>query len=166
MPQETIITPVNTILAGGVPEIREYEVGANATAAKMLPGRFVIFDTVETAVKEAGAKAHGVIGVIMEKPDGALTDAYAVGDHVRVITGPAVGDVYVLVTELQSGGAVNPGTAIVTAADGKVAIAAVAALGSQGDIVGEGVKVTADPVAADANIVIKMRKVPEGQAIA
>ena len=75
-----IVYPNNTVIVedNGL-VIEEFEVGANATPAKMLPGNWVIYDTVAGDIKEAGAKAHGVIGLLMEKPDGALTDAYAVG---------------------------------------------------------------------------------------
>jgi hypothetical protein len=163
MPQFIATLPTNTVVAGGKPVIKEYVVGANATPAKMVAGRIVIFDTVEYAVKEAGAAAHGVIGVLMEKPDEALDAAYAVGDVCRVITGGE--DVIVRVLEVQNGGAINPGTSITTAADGKVAIAAVAAVGSQGDIIGEGVKIYADPASADTAIVMKLKIIPELKAI-
>ncbi len=80
-PNNTIIVEDNGLI------IEEFEVGANATPAKMLPGNWVIYDTLAGDIKEAGAKAHGVIGLLIEKPDGALTDTYAVGDQARVITG-------------------------------------------------------------------------------
>ena len=41
----------------------------------MLPGTAVILDTVAGDVKEAGAKATGVIGWLIEAPDGAITTA-------------------------------------------------------------------------------------------
>ena len=56
MPQG-IVKPSNQIVAAGDPLTVEMEVGANATPAKMLPGRVVIFDAADQTVKEAGAKA-------------------------------------------------------------------------------------------------------------
>ena len=65
------------------------KVGANATAAKMLPGIFVIKDTNDRSVKESGA-AGKVIGVLgyAESPEAyrpaTRSTAYAVGDTVAV----------------------------------------------------------------------------------
>ena len=64
-PNNTVIVEDNGLI------IEEFEVGANATPAKMLPGNWVIYDTLAGDIKEAGAKAHGVIGLLIEKPNGA-----------------------------------------------------------------------------------------------
>ena len=147
---QDIVAPVNTVIAedNGL-IIEEFEVGANATAAKMLPGNWVIFDATQGDVKEAGAAATGVIGLLMEKPNGALTDTYAVGDVCRVITG---GNGKVLVRRAANAGAINPGDSLVTAADGQTGKHAVGAMGTQGDIVAIGAQITADSTAI-ANIV-------------
>lgn len=92
-------------------------IGANATAAKMLPGIAVVFDVADSDVKECGAagSAIGVLGYAEcnpnSKPETQLT-AYAVGDAVPVYNGP--GRVYAYVTET-----VVKGEALVLAADGK-----------------------------------------------
>lgn len=52
MPQG-IVKPLNQIVAYGDPLTVEMEVGANATAAKIVPGRAVIFDDSDETVKEA-----------------------------------------------------------------------------------------------------------------
>ena len=46
MPQG-VVKPANQIIAAGDPLVIEGEVGANATAAKMIPGRIVIFDSTQ-----------------------------------------------------------------------------------------------------------------------
>ena len=64
---QDIVYPNNTVIvedSGLI--IEEFEVGANATPAKMLPGNWVIYDTLAGDIKEAGAKAHGVIGLLMK----------------------------------------------------------------------------------------------------
>lgn len=160
---QDLTQPTNTILAGGEPVIEEFEVGANATAAKMLPGRFVIYDTNAGDIKESGAKAHGVKGVLMEKPNGSLTTAYAVGDIARVITGGK--GVKVMVTFASGGAATTSDVAVVTAADGKAAILAVGALGTQGDICGKAEEVV-DPAAADKKCVISLNIIPEADTAA
>lgn len=161
MAGQDIVKPTNTVLVSGTPEIREYEIGANATAAKMLPGRFVIVDTVAGDVKEAGAKADGVLGLLMEAPDGLLTDAYARGDMARVIVG---GECDVMVTAITNAGNLTEGSSIVTAADGKVALRAVGAQGTQGDNVGVGAEILANDGAADNSYVMHLKIVPDAAA--
>ena len=46
MPQ-AIVKPANQVLVHGKPLCAEMEIGANATAAKMLPGIVVIFDSTD-----------------------------------------------------------------------------------------------------------------------
>ena len=84
MPQG-IQKPSNQIVAYGDVKPVELEVGANATAAKMLPGRVVIFDDADQTVKEAGAAAVNVVGFLEVDPAGKKTTAYAVGDQAKVI---------------------------------------------------------------------------------
>jgi len=124
--------------------VHEYEVGANATPAKMLPGRGVIYDTVDYAVKECGAAADDFVGVLDVAPGGLVTTAYAVGDQARVVERGKV-----KVTLVSGGAAVTPGIPIVTAADGKFAAQAVGAMGAQGAPVAYALE-SVDPSGADA----------------
>jgi hypothetical protein len=152
---QDIVYPNNTVIVedNGL-VIEEFEVGANATPAKMLPGTWVIYDTVAGSVKEAGAKAVGVIGVIMEEPNGALTDVPAVGDQIRVVTGD---NGKVMLRRGVSGGAIVPGTSLVTMADGLTGNQEVGAMGSQGEIVAIGAVILGDSTAV-ANVVATMHK--------
>ena len=129
MPQG-IVKPTNQIVAAGEPLTVEMEVGANATAAKMLPGRVVIFDDVDQTVKEAGAKATGEVGFLEVSADHLTTDAYAVGDQVPVVVGECLANLTLLASEN-----VTRGDALVCAADGKLAKQAVGAMGAQGRVV-------------------------------
>ena len=106
------------------------EVGANATPAKMFPGRAVIFDTTDQTVKEAGAKAILEVGVLDVTPNKKTTDSYAVGDQVPVIFGECICVMTLLASEN-----VTRGNALVTAADGKLAKQAVGVMGAQGKVV-------------------------------
>lgn len=137
------------------------KVGANATAAKMLPGTFVILDTTTNEVKEAGAAAHGVLGLIDVDATHDIDDQYAVGDPVPIITGP--NGIFVMVRALANENFVQ-GDSLVTGADGVVAEQAIAALGSQGDLVGEA---WVDwNVASEEKILAKLIIVPENKAVA
>jgi hypothetical protein len=125
--------PVNRILSGPEwVEITEWEVGANATAAQMVPGRFVIDDTTDGDVKEAGAKADNVLGVLEVNSSMLVTDAYAVGDACNVIMMPGA---RVVLIYASGGAAISPGDCLVTAANGKVVKQAVGAMGAQGSVV-------------------------------
>jgi hypothetical protein len=127
MPQG-YVRPVNAILAdkeGSV--VHEYETGANCTEAQMVPGRAVIYDTVNYAVKEAGAKADNVLGVLDVEPGESLTHAHTKGDTSRVIERGKV-----MVTLVAGGAAVAPGTPLVTAASGKFKIQETGVIGAQG----------------------------------
>jgi hypothetical protein len=131
MPQG-IVKPTNQIVAHGKPLKTEMEIGANATPAKMLPGRIVIFDSTDFTVKEAGAKAQGWIGILDVHPTKLLADAYAVGDEALIIEG----ECYALLP-LKASENVTRGDKLVTAADGLVAKQAVGAMGAQGRVLGE-----------------------------
>jgi len=120
--------PVNQILAdveGAV--VHEYEIGAAATAASCLPGIVVIYDTVNYAVKEAGAEADNPLGVLDVAPDKLRTTAYARGDQARVIERGKC-----LVRLEAASAAVAPGDPLVCAADGRMIKQAVGLLGEQG----------------------------------
>ena len=131
MPQG-IVKPTNQIIAYGEPLRTPMEVGANATPAKMLPGRIVILDDADQTVKESGAKAVGWLGVLDVEADKLKTTAYAVGDEVMVIEG----ECYMLLT-LKASENVTRGDKLVSGADGLCAKQAVGAMGAQGDPVGE-----------------------------
>ena len=120
------------VLVHGKPLTSEMEIGANATAAKMLPRTVVIFDTTDFTVKEAGAKAAGWVGILDVAPDKKITDAYAVGDECNIIEGECK-----VVLRLKASENVTRGDKLVTAADGLVAKQAVGAMGAQGRVVGE-----------------------------
>jgi len=162
MPQY-LTKPANSVLAGGDPDIQEYEIGANATAAKMLAGRIVIHDTTDGDVKEAGSKALNPIGVLMEKPDQLEATAYAVGDDARVIIG---GKCTVKLTITSTGsGSVAPGDWLVCAADGKVSKVAVGAMGAQGARIGQARESWTQSL-TDGEILVKLQITPDMAAAA
>ena len=148
MPQG-LVKAANQIVVSGDPIRIEMEVGANATAAKMLPGRLVIFDDTDVSVKEAGAAADGFIGVLDVSASKKESDAYAVGDEVMVVTGPHG---IVLKLLLLANENVTRGDALVTAADGKVAKQAVGAMGAQGSPIG--IALESSNVVTDAEILV------------
>lgn len=156
MPQ-AIVKPANQIVAFGDPLVVEMEIGANATAVKMLPGRVVIFDDADQTVKEAGAKAVGEVGVLDVVASKLKTANYVVGDQAPVILGECV----VLLTLLASEN-VTRGDALVTAADGKVAKRAVGAMGAQGKVVGYSWE--SSNVTSDAEILVHWQPAAEPAA--
>lgn len=129
MPQ-WVVKPANSILISGEPIYKEATIGANATAVKMLPGRFVIHDTEDGDVKEGGAKANNVLGQLDIAGDKKINDNYAVGEQARLLTGVYEAKVLLLANEN-----VEPGDRLVLAADGKVAKLAVGAAGSTGAVI-------------------------------
>lgn len=103
-------------------------IGANATAAYMIPGKRVMFDTNDNEVKEGGTDPSDNIGVLgyeasplAFKPADRDT-AYARGDHVAVHNTPGMR----FRGWLKAGsGAVNPGDTLMgTDASGNFQIAA------------------------------------------
>ena len=152
MPQY-LVKPSNRILVGpsrAQEEIIEMEVGANATAAKMIPGRFVIYDAAEGAVKEAGAATDVAIGVIEVRSGKLVTDQHAVGDPVSII--PRHSGAWVVVTLVSGGPAVTVGDPLVCAADGKLTKQVVGAMGAQGSVVAHALT-NGDPTSADVTII-------------
>ncbi len=158
MPQG-IVKPANQIVAYGDPLAVEMEIGANATAAKMLPGRVVIFDDVDQTVKEAGAKAASVAGFLEIAPAKKKTDAYSVGDQAQVVVGECLAVLTLLANE-----SVTRGDKLVTAADGKLAKQAVGAMGGQGAVVAEAWE--SSNVATDAEILVHWKPSAEPAAAA
>jgi len=146
MPQ-AIQKPANQVIAAGDPLRVEMEIGANATPAKMLPGRVVIFDDVDQTVKEAGAKADGEVAILDVALDKLESDHYAVGEQVMIILGECIAKLTLLASEN-----VARGDPLVTAADGKVAKQAVGALGAQGKVIGYAWE--ASNVTVDAEILV------------
>lgn len=143
MPQG-LIKPANQVIVSGNPLTVEMEVGANATAAEMLPGALVIFDTVAQTVQEADDESAGDVGVLDVVAGKLKTTAYAVGDQAPVI----FGDCIVLMKLLASEN-VGLGDPLVSAGDGKLKKLAVGAMGAQGRVIGyawEASNVTTDAV--------------------
>ncbi len=158
MSPQYLTKPANSVLAAGDPLILELEVGANATAAKMLAGRVVIHDTTDGDVKEAGSKALNPLGVLMEKPDELEATAYAVGDQARVIVG---GKAIVKLKITSTGsGSVAPGDWLVCAADGKVSKVAVGTMGGQGARIGQAYESWTESV-TDAEILVNLQITPD-----
>ena len=153
--------PAHQVMVQGKAERFEMKVGANATAAKMIPGALVILDTNENEVKEAGAKAHGIFGIIDVDPTHDIGDAYAVGDNITILV-PRNGSIVALIFLANED--FIQGDTLVSAANGLVAEAAVAALGSQGDIVGYAW--CTESGAADKRVMVRWHLTPEGKAIA
>lgn len=146
MPQ-WLVKPSNQVVAHGDPLRVEAEIGANATPAKMLPGRVVILDDTDGTVKECGAKADGFRAILDVAPDKLKTDHHAVGDQVMII----VGECFAVLTLLASEN-VTRGDPLVTAADGKVAKQAVGAMAAQGSVIGEAME--SSNVTVDAEILV------------
>jgi len=146
MPQ-AIQKAANQIVCAGDPLKVEMEIGANATAEKMLPGRLVIFDNADQTVKEAAAKADGDVFILDVAPDKLESDAYAVGDPAMVIVGDCIAKLTLLASEN-----VARGDPLVTAADGKVAKQAVGAMGAQGKVIAYAWE--ASNVTVDAEILV------------
>ncbi len=114
----------------GQGQVREFEIGANATIAKMLPGNAVVTDTLADAVKEGGAKADSIVGVLEIGPKNNLTTAYgAVGDQCRVLQGHFIAQI-----RLKASENVSIDSLLVSAADGQFAKLAVGVIGGQGAI--------------------------------
>jgi hypothetical protein len=158
MPQG-IVNPTSQVVVSGNPLTVEMEVGAAATAAKMLPGRVVIFDGVDQTVKEAGAKATNEVGFLDVVGSKKKTDAYAVGDQAPVVIGECLAILTLLANEN-----VSRGDALVTAADGKLAKLAVGAMGSQGRVVAYAWETS--NVATDAEILVHWKPSAEPAAAA
>ena len=146
MPQ-AIVKPSNQIVAFGNPLSVEMEIGVNATVAKVVPGRVVIFDDADQTVKEAGAAADNVVGFIEVSPDGTKTTQPAVGDQVPIVIGECLAVLTLLANEN-----VTRGDPLVTAADGKLAKQAVGAMGAQGSVVAHSWETS--NVATDAEILV------------
>jgi len=129
MPQ-WLTKPANQVVVAGDPLRVEYEIGANATEAQMVPGRVVIHDDADGTVKEAGAKADGVVGFLDVAPDKLESNNYARGEQVMVVKGRCLAKLTLLAAEN-----VTRGDKLVTAANGKLAKQAVGAMGAQGSVV-------------------------------
>jgi len=156
MPQY-LVKPANQVVVAGNPIRVEMEVGANATPAKMLPGRLVIHDTTDGHVKEAGAAADNILGFLDVDAGKLESDNYAVGDQVMVVMGECIAKLTLL-----AGESVSPGDPLVSAADGKVAKQAVGAMGAQGTVIGHALE--SSNVTVDAEILVHWHKTAEPAA--
>jgi len=161
MPAQSLVKATNQIIVFGEFKKVEMKVGANATAAKMIPGTLVIRDTNDNQVKEAGAKAHGIFGVIDVDPTHGMSDNYALGENIPILV-PLNGSF--LMIRIAANENVTQGDTMVSAADGLIAAHAVGAMGSQGDIVGQ-VWETWN-VAAIEHVLVKWLYTPELKAAA
>jgi hypothetical protein len=156
MPQG-IVKPSNQVVAVGDPLTVEMEIGANATPAKMLPGRVVVFDDADQTVMEAGAEAKGEVGFLEVDGTHKKTDNYAVGDQARVVLGECLAVLTLLASEN-----VTRGNPLVTAADGKLAKQAVGAMGAQGKVVAYAWE--SSNVTTDAEILVHWKPAAEPAA--
>lgn len=134
MPANILTVPTNQIVVYGEVTRVEMKVGANATAAQMVPGRLVIYDAAEGSVKEAGAKAKGIIGIIDVDATHKIGDTYAVAAQIPILI-PNSGT-FVALWFLANEN-FTQGDYLVAAASGLVAEIAVGALGTQGDLVAQ-----------------------------
>jgi hypothetical protein len=157
MPQG-IVKPTNQIVAAGDPLTVEMEVGANATVADMLPGRVVIFDTVDQTVKEAGAKADVAVGFIEVTANKTKSVAPAVGDQIPIVLGECLAVLTLLASEN-----VARGDNLVCAANGKLAKQAVGVMGAQGSCVAKAWE--SSNVTADAEILVLWHPSAEPAAV-
>ena len=146
--------PANQIVIAGNPVRLEVKIGDNCTEAEMLPGRFVIHDTNDGEVKEAGAKALNVLGQLDVAPDKLESEhykKYAAGppvvkaDQAIILQGIYRAKVTLLANEN-----VAPGDRLVLAANGKVAKLAVGADGARGAVIA--VALESSNVTVDAEI--------------
>jgi hypothetical protein len=156
---QNVVKPTNQIVAYGDPLMVEMEIGANATAAKMLAGRVVIFDDADQTVKEAGAAAPNIVGFLEVDPANTKTTAYAVGDQAKIVLGECLAVLTLLASEN-----VTRGDPLVTAADGKLAKQAVGAMGSQGQVVAYAWETS--NVTTDAEILVHWKPSAEPAAAA
>ena len=122
MAQAGFVEPLNDVVQGDYLTER-LAVGANATAAKMLPGMHVVFDTIDYEVKEGGA-AGAVVGLIgygeanADYKPATRDTAYALADEIPVHNGHFRARVYVEATVVK-------GQALIAIADGKFGLAVV-----------------------------------------
>lgn len=123
--QLPFVKPSNRVIQGDYLGPMEMQVGDNATAAKMIAGRIVIYDALTNSVKEGGAidpsgntaVPLGVLGFEDTTADyrpATITTAYAVGDKVAVHNAIGMRFKGWLANSLT----VVPGTRLKAAADG------------------------------------------------
>ena len=157
MPQG-LITPNNSILYAGQPEIQEMEV---ETVGEFCPGKLVIVDTADYQCQVAGVDASDVLGVADVPSDqkltayftpsagGAVTKTFTAGDQIRVLRGDIVVKVILL-----SGETITVGERLAAAANGMVK--AITADGPAEDVVGYALDTPADMADKCCWILMKM----------
>jgi len=160
MPQNPFTKPANRILISPANAlVAEFEVGANATAAEMIPGAVVINDTNAQDVKESGDEPHAVVGILECAEDMLYTDHYAVGDQCPVIMGPAICQV-----RLKASENISIGDRLRAMDNGLAAELATGVIGAQGATIGYALE--ASNVAAIAYITIMFLPSVEAQTAA
>ena len=150
------------VVLAGTPIVQEKKVGANATAAKLLPGILVLRDSSDEEFKEcsAGASAGivGWLGFEQAHPDykpASRTSNFAAGAFAPVVSGAGT----VLISKLASGNNVTQGDLLVAGADGLVAKAA----GMDGSVDSGAVSVLSS--AANGDIITLSGSTPAGGLI-
>ena len=156
MPQG-LVKPSNQVVVAGNPLKVEMEIGANAST-DCLPGRLVIFDTVDFTVVAASAKADNVVGFLGSASDKLEATQYAAGDEVQVIMGECIAKLLLLASEN-----VARGDPLVAANNGKVAKQAVGAMAGQGSVIGWALE--SSNVTVDAEILVFYSKTAEPAAV-
>lgn len=159
--------PAAKVLIYGEATRVDMKVGDNATLAKMIPGALVILDTNEGEVKEAGAAAHGILGIIDVNHKHTIGDPYddgpgalGINEDIPILI-PNQGSFVALI--MLGNEDLIQGDTLVSAANGLVAEIAAAALGSQGDIIGTAWDTCSE--ATDTRVIVRWSLCPEGAAI-
>lgn len=124
--------PANRILVEMIAgQIEEYEIGANATVAEVIPGSCVIHDVYEHAIKESGDEPTTIVGVVECNPTQDLAEENVIGKSQLVLTGHFIAQIKVKTQNIAIG------DRLVGAADGFFKELAVGAIGAQGAVVGK-----------------------------
>jgi hypothetical protein len=93
----------------------------------MLPGTIVIYDAADGAVKQAGAEADNIVGVLSIQAGESVTHRFELGEQCTVIEHGKC-----MIRFPAGGTAVAVGSPIVSGANGLGAVQAVGVLGDQG----------------------------------
>lgn len=161
MPSQYVNPTHQILLSPAGARTREFEVGANATAAKMLPGTIVDFDAAGRSVKEAAAESHAYWGILEASGDMGIDDHYEVGDQCTVI----VGECECLV-RLTTGEDIDVGDRLVAGTDGLAKETDVGLIGEQGAPIGYSLQDTGGATGAVVRILIHFKPSVEAQAVA
>ena len=152
MPQGWVHPANKVVVSPANPLAFEAEVGANATAAYMLPGRVVIYDTNDKDIRESTKACDGILGFLDVASGVIEATHFAVGDQVKVVCGECIAKLLLSGTTT----AVVPGTALIAAVYGKVMKQAVGTMGAQGCVVGHSLE-SKDPSSADTECLVHFK---------